>query len=221
MKIAASTKTVLSVLLAAGLLGAGIPGAHGTGKDPRGLSYSVDGGEFRATPEALFGGEIQLVPGDRLSGDLAIRNDRPHPIEVTVKPVVSAPAAGLKFGVAGNPTVRLEPREHANFALEARLPASAGNSSQDRARALSLAISAIEVTSGISQEPELPDSPQSPDRPEPPDANGEHPPDELGSTGFSGWAAPLALGMAASGAALYLRSKRHVAQTSTPQGGSQ
>ncbi|WP_461635197.1 hypothetical protein [Glutamicibacter soli] len=221
MKIAASTKTVLSVLLAVGLLGAGIPGAHGTGKDPCGLSYSVDGGEFRATPEELFGGEIQLVPGDRLSADLAIRNDRPHPIDVTVKPVVPAPADVLKFGVAGNPTVRLEPREHANFALEARLPTSAGNSSQDRARALSLAISAIEVTSGISQEPEFPDSPQSPDRPEPPDANGEHPPDELGSTGFSGWAVPLALGMAAAGAALYLRSKRHLAQASTPQGESQ
>ncbi|MFY9679670.1 MAG: hypothetical protein WAK06_13960, partial [Glutamicibacter protophormiae] len=74
---------------------------------------------------------------------------------------------------------------------------------------------------GISQEPESPDSPQSPDRPEPPDANGEHPPDELGSTGFSGWAVPLALGMAAAGAALYLRSKRHLAQASTPQGESQ
>ena len=221
MKLAAPTKAMMSVVLAAGLLGAGIPGAHGAGDDPRGLSYSVDGGEFRASPGELFGGEIRLVPGDRLTGEIAIRNDRPHPIEATVKPMVSAPAAGLQFGVAGSPTMRLDPRKHASFVLEASLPAAAGNSSQDRARSLSLEISAIEVAGGIPQEPESPEAQHPPDSPHSPDREGEHPLDELGSTGFSGWAVPLALGMAGAGAALYLRSKRHGAQAQTYQGESQ
>lgn len=221
MKFAATTRAMLSVVLAASLLGAGTPPAHGDGHDPRGLSYSVDGGEFRESPGELFGGEIRLVPGDRLTGELSIRNDRPHPIEVTVKPVVSAPAAGLKFAVAGNPTMRLDPQQRANFALEASLPASAGNSSQDRERSLSLDISAIEVAGGIPQEPESPEAPQPPGSPHSPDVVGERPPDELRSTGFSGWAIPLALGMAGAGAALYLRSKQHGAQAQAPQGASQ
>lgn len=212
MTIAAPAKALSSILLTAGLLSTCSFGAYGAGMDSQGLSYSVNGGEFRTSPDKLFGGELRLVPGERVTEKIAIRNDRQHPISVTVKPMVAEPSAGLQFVVAGDSMMRLDPKQKADFALEARLPASAGNFSQDRVRPLSLEISAIEISGGIPQEPETPEAPQPPELPEPPDAEGESPREELGSTGFSGWAVPLALGMAGAGVALYLRAKRRSAQ---------
>lgn len=215
------SKVMLSIALAAGLLNAGSFEAHGSATDAGGLSYSVNGGDFRASPGELFGGEFQLVPGDRLTEKITIRNERPHPIAVTLRPTVAEPANGLQFVVAGDSMARLDPKQNADFELEARLPASAGTSSEDLVRSLSLEISAVEVTGGNPQEPESPEVPQYPDRPDPPEADGEHAPDELKSTGFSGGAVPLALGMTAAGIALYLRSKRSSVNTRTYQGGSQ
>ncbi|QEP08383.1 hypothetical protein [Glutamicibacter sp. ZJUTW] len=221
MSFDAPVKTILSIALASGLLSAGSFAAHAAGMDSRGLSYSVNGGDFRASPGELFGGEFQLVPGDRLTEKITIRNDRPHPIAVTLKPMVAAPANGLQFEVAGDSVARLAPKQNADFALEARLPASAGNSSEGLVRSLSLEISAVEVIGGNPQEPESPEVPQHPENPDPPDADGEQQPDELKSTGFSGWAVPLALGMAGAGAALYLLSKRNSVHAQAHRGDSQ
>jgi hypothetical protein len=215
------SKVMLSIALAAGLLNAGSFEAHGSATDAGGLSYSVNGGDFRASPGELFAGEFQLVPGDRLTEKITIRNERPHPIAVTLRPTVAEPANGLQFVVAGDSMARLDPKQNADFELEARLPASAGNSSEDLVRSLSLEINAVEVTGGNLQEPESPESPPYQERPDPPEADGKHPPDELKSTGFSGWAVPLALGMAGAGVALYLRSKRISVHAQTYQGDSQ
>lgn len=218
MTFGVPAKVMLSIALAAGLLNAGSFEAHGSAMDSRGLSYSVNGGDFRASPGELFGGEFQLVPGDQLAEEITIRNERPHPIVVTLRPTVAEPANGLQFVVAGDSTARLDPKQNADFELEVRLPASAGNSSEDLVRSLSLEISAVEVTGGDLQEPESPENPPYQERPDPPETDGEHPPDELKSTGFSGWAVPLALGMAGVGVALYLGSKRSRVQAQAHQG---
>ncbi|MFJ2618530.1 hypothetical protein [Glutamicibacter sp. NPDC087344] len=198
-------------MFAMGFLTWGMPGAFAAQEQPSGISFSVGGEEFSAEPQPLFESHLQLVPGDQLTDELSIRNDRDHDITVSVTPRLSDTSTELQFEVMGQASAQLEPHQASTFQLRVRLPESAGNSSQNQTRDLAVEVRAVQT--GDVTPPGTPPAP-----PQDPDADPSAPPHELGNTGFDGWIFALAGGVLGVGTILFLRSKKSRPASQTQQG---
>lgn len=158
----------------------------------KGLRFSVDGKEFSEAPPKMFSHIPILVPGDKITEALWIRNVRDRNIEVNVEPDIQTEQSEVHFRTEGASTFVLHPGQSAKVSLQLELPFASTNRSErlveNSARVI---ISAAETLDATHPDQNVPEDQES-----------------LGDTGFGVRIFLLALGTLAAGSAILWSSRR-------------
>lgn len=190
----------------------------------KGLAFSVDGKAYSVAPPEMFSQIPILVPGDRITEALWIRNERDSKIEVNVEPDIQTEQSEVYFRTDGASTFVLYPGQSTKVVLQLGLPFASTNRSEglveNSARVIIRAAETLNAENP-DQNPSVPpvESGNPPKKyPEVhyPDSNVPEDQKNLSDTGFGGWIFPMALGTLAAGIAiLYSSGRRENTETLT------